>query len=735
MYLFMKVYFEICISNEREELAMEKYPEENHKNIHIIFLVYFVLFIHNMSATGQEHAWVRDESMFNSDGFSIENVTDIEWADMNYDGYLDVILRRSGKLEFYEGGDSNHIPRWTKNENLLSSLKQQNGSGLVLFDVDRDNKFEIITNIKVNNDWKLAIWKYTEANPDPVWQVDFTTFESIPLDSDSEPNNPAFFDADDDGDFDMIIDFNRWNSSNRLRYFENVGTLENPMWQEDSSKVTELNAAKRASYNWISPVWADSGCAENPTLFLIQEQPWEYQKICAFSYLRNSPGNQWESIDFSSTEFKADIYPLLEINVIDLNGDNFEDMAALFSGRGLRVYPNELCESEWQFSNDFYRIGGFKLMRNSSTVLFDHDEDGALDILFVGDFSAAHDLAKGPESCIRSSSGWISTNWSGLNDSDPGLRNYHFSILDLNEDSVCDLVYGGSAHDLLYNSEISFRLNNGTNQQFELTSVHSFDRFNSIDIQYYDPAFGDVDGDGLIDMLVRVEYPIYPSPKNFRFFSYVGPPDQAQWIERSDLGWGLSDSLANYSCLVDFDTDGDLDVVFGRADGKLSYFENIGNPQSPQWEFVGEKFQGIDVGWNAAPTFGDMDQDGDLDLVCGNGDGNLNYYRNDPPTKIHQNSSSTNPTDYFLFYNYPNPFNSSTFIYFHLLKSDFIQLEIFDILGRNIRTLISEKKAQGYYRVLWDGADSNGNPVASGLYFCRLKGTNYVRNLKITYLR
>ncbi len=707
------------------------------KNHFIQFLILSsVIFVTlQIPVFGQGNTWVRDDLMFNRDGFSIENVTEIEWADMNNDGHLDVILRRDGKLEYYKGGNSNHVPRWIKTDSFLSSLEQTFGSGLVLFDIDGNGSIEIITNEKINNDWKLALWKYAEANPDPVWHVDYTTFDEIPLDSDSEQNNPAFFDADDDGDFDMIIDFNRWDSSNMLRYFENVGTLANPMWQEDTSKVAELNAAKRASYNWISPVWADSGCTEHPTLFLIQEQPWEYQKICAFSYLRNSPGNQWESIDFSTTEFEADIYPLLEINVIDLNSDNFEDMAVLFSGRGLRVYQNELCESEWQFTNDFLRIGGFKLMRNSSAVLFDHNEDGALDILFVGDFSAAHDLAKGPESYIRSSSGWISTNWSGLNDSDPGLRNYHFSILDMNEDGVNDLVYGGSAHDLFYNSEINFRINIGTNQQFELTSVQSFDRFNSIDIQYYDPCFSDVDGDGLIDMLVRVEYPIYPSPKIFRFFSYVGPPDQAQWIERSDLGWGLSDSMANYSCLVDFDTDGDLDVVFGRLDGKLSYFENIGNPQSPQWEFVEDKFRGIDVGWNAAPAFGDMDQDGDLDLVCGNGDGNLLYFRNDPPTEIHQNSFSIIPTDYSLFYNYPNPFNSSTFIYFQLLKSDFIELDIFDILGRKIDTLISEKIEKGRHRVLWDGIDSKGYLVSSGLYFCRLKGTNYMRNLKITYLR
>ncbi len=79
------------------------------------------------------------------------------------------------------------------------------------------------------------------------------------------------------------------------------------------------------------------------------------------------------------------------------------------------------------------------------------------------------------------------------------------------------------------------------------------------------------------------------------------------------------------------------------------------------------------------------------------------------------------PRLYALLGNYPNPFNPTTTITYQLDSSEFVTLEILDIHGRVIDTLVDEKQQRGLYKISWNGWDYNGNFLASGLYFCILK--------------
>ncbi len=79
------------------------------------------------------------------------------------------------------------------------------------------------------------------------------------------------------------------------------------------------------------------------------------------------------------------------------------------------------------------------------------------------------------------------------------------------------------------------------------------------------------------------------------------------------------------------------------------------------------------------------------------------------------------PSQFGLSQNYPNPFNPTTKIEFTLAKSGFVTLQIYDVLGRKVRTLVSEDLSSGYKSVLWDGKNDDGKDVASGVYFYQLK--------------
>ncbi len=78
------------------------------------------------------------------------------------------------------------------------------------------------------------------------------------------------------------------------------------------------------------------------------------------------------------------------------------------------------------------------------------------------------------------------------------------------------------------------------------------------------------------------------------------------------------------------------------------------------------------------------------------------------------------PSDYKLYQNYPNPFNPETNIRFDLQKKDFVNLQIYDINGKLVKTLINNEKQAGIFNITWDGKNALGRSVASGVYIYRI---------------
>ena len=93
------------------------------------------------------------------------------------------------------------------------------------------------------------------------------------------------------------------------------------------------------------------------------------------------------------------------------------------------------------------------------------------------------------------------------------------------------------------------------------------------------------------------------------------------------------------------------------------------------------------------------------------------------------------PEVYSLFQNYPNPFNPSTTIKYYLPTNCPVLLEIFDVSGKRIVSLINEFQDKGHYSLDWNGQDQNGNPVSSGTYFYRLKAGKETISRKMVLLR
>jgi hypothetical protein len=93
-------------------------------------------------------------------------------------------------------------------------------------------------------------------------------------------------------------------------------------------------------------------------------------------------------------------------------------------------------------------------------------------------------------------------------------------------------------------------------------------------------------------------------------------------------------------------------------------------------------------------------------------------------------SSQQIAEDYYLYDNYPNPFNPSTKIKFLVPESSFVNLKVFDILGNQIATLVNELKSKGSYDVYFDGSG-----LSSGLYTYVLSSGSFFKSKKMLLLK
>ena len=87
--------------------------------------------------------------------------------------------------------------------------------------------------------------------------------------------------------------------------------------------------------------------------------------------------------------------------------------------------------------------------------------------------------------------------------------------------------------------------------------------------------------------------------------------------------------------------------------------------------------------------------------------------------------ASTNPKDFTIIGNFPNPFNPSTTIQFSLPETGLVNLSVYNIMGQKVRLLVSDILNPGIHSVVWDGHDYNNNPVSAGIYFTRIEMNNY----------
>jgi hypothetical protein len=100
------------------------------------------------------------------------------------------------------------------------------------------------------------------------------------------------------------------------------------------------------------------------------------------------------------------------------------------------------------------------------------------------------------------------------------------------------------------------------------------------------------------------------------------------------------------------------------------------------------------------------------------------------PIYVDEELGENQPSNYKILQNFPNPYNASTIINFQIPEVSFVELKVFDVLGREMETLIAETKEAGYYSYNFDATE-----YKSGIYFYRIKAGNYIKTMKMILLK
>ena len=108
----------------------------------------------------------------------------------------------------------------------------------------------------------------------------------------------------------------------------------------------------------------------------------------------------------------------------------------------------------------------------------------------------------------------------------------------------------------------------------------------------------------------------------------------------------------------------------------------------------------------------------------------LNDKYNITITGIADSKSESIPAQFTLYQNYPNPFNPSTTIRYSIPKASLVSLKVYDILGREVASLVNEEKPAGNYKAVF-----NASSFASGVYFYRIQAGSFIATKKLLLLK
>ena len=102
---------------------------------------------------------------------------------------------------------------------------------------------------------------------------------------------------------------------------------------------------------------------------------------------------------------------------------------------------------------------------------------------------------------------------------------------------------------------------------------------------------------------------------------------------------------------------------------------------------------------------------------------------------LNLNNNRVMPDQYILHQSYPNPFNPITTLRYQLPENTFVNIIIYDMLGKEVKTLINQTQDAGYKSVIWNATNNYGKPVSAGIYLYQIQAGEYMQTKKMVLLK
>ena len=438
---------------------------------------------------------------------------------------------------------------------------------------------------------------------------------------------PQLQDVDGDGDLDLFVQ----ELTNEVMLFENVGgeSGDGYRWRTDQFESLPVG-------EWFRFTDVDL----DGDLDLLSEHPFSYIR-----FYRNDGGPGAAANytlgadtlrDVSGSALFSDRQNIPNATDIDCDG-SLDLMIGRLTGTITR-YEAEGVDADgvpqFRFVTDNFEdieivaaIQG-SLHGANTMALGDVDQDGDED-LFWGDFFEAGLLfIENTGSCERPVLRGQPQPFPAANP--VSTSGYNAPALgDLDLDGDLDLVMGvlgGAFNPNRTTVDNLYRMEQQADGSFEITTSRLL---RMVDVGSESlPVLQDLDGDGDIDLLLsnKIE-PDDPDAGRLFVFENVGTVDSPRFHMREPVE-GLVPSYHYAPAFGDLDGDGDDDVLMGGWRDEVAYYRNDGDGMPPSWTLVDSAFVTLSRGRNATPALSDLDGDGDLDLMVGEASGALNFYRN-----------------------------------------------------------------------------------------------------------
>ena len=209
---------------------------------------------------------------------------------------------------------------------------------------------------------------------------------------------------------------------------------------------------------------------------------------------------------------------------------------------------------------------------------------------------------------------------------------------------------------------------------------------------------------------------------------------------QSDISWNLSDQHAavwvdgTLNDTRDTDTQWTCEVALPFAELEFMATSLHFPPQNgEQWRMQLGRYDYPYMGSSGNPELSAWDQTNDPSFHVPARFGRITF-SDDLIVSVKTLAAGYLPTS-FGIQNYPNPFNPSTTVIFDVPTSSNVMIKVYDILGREITTLVNQRLQSGRYQEVWNGKDKNSNSVSSGVYFVRMQAGNMVTTNKMILSR